>query len=176
MFLFPCSLAKPARSPSLLARQACPLAKLARQTGLRGRRVLTQYSSIPTFHYSLAQTGFFFQRHCPTSVAPGRANCERSELSSTVCERLKKLPLGHYLDLQTYKRNRSIIVAKINEEDLLVIENGYFKERFRIKPEKLKKSLKTLVGKEFPRSRKIRLYVMGKFVEGEALNTKRKIL
>jgi len=63
---------------------------------------LTQYSSIPTFHYSLAQTlaqtgffslwhgpasvapgraGFFFRRHCPTSVAPGRANCERSELS-----------------------------------------------------------------------------------------------
>ncbi len=101
---------------------------------------------------------------------------DKTKIIDTVCERLKKLPLGHYLDLQTYKRNRSIIVAKINEEDLLVIENGYFKERFRIKPEKLKKSLKTLVGKEFPRSRKIRLYVMGKFVEGEALNTKRKIL
>jgi hypothetical protein len=38
--------------------------------------------NIPGFHYSLAQTGFFFPRHCPTSVAPGQANCERSELSS----------------------------------------------------------------------------------------------
>ena len=101
---------------------------------------------------------------------------DKTKIIDTVCERLKKLPLGHYLDLKTYKRNRSIIIAKINEEDLLVIENGYFKERFRIKPEKLKRLLKTLVGKEFPRSRKIRLYVMGKFVEGEALNTKRKIL
>ncbi len=101
---------------------------------------------------------------------------DKTKIIDTVCERLKKLPLGHYLDLQTYKRNRSIIVAKINEEDLLVIENGYFKERFRIKPEKLKKSLKTLVGKEFPRSRKIRLYIMGRFTEEEAGNTKRKIL
>jgi len=101
---------------------------------------------------------------------------DKTKIIDTVCERLKNLPLGHYLDLKTYKRNRSIIIAKIDEEDLLVIENGYFKERFRIKPEKLKKLLKTLVGKEFPRSRKIRLYVMDKFVEEEALNTKRKIL
>ena len=45
---------------------------------------------------------------------------------SAVCERLKKLPVGHYIDLKTYKRNRSLIIAKMNEEDLLVIENGYF--------------------------------------------------
>ena len=101
---------------------------------------------------------------------------DKTKIIDTVCERLKKLPLGHYLDLKTYKRDRSIIIAKIDEEDLLIIENGYFKERFRIKPEKLKKLLKTLVGKEFPRSHKIRLYVMGRFTEEEAGNTKRKIL
>ena len=84
---------------------------------------------------------------------------DKTKIIDTVCERLKKLPLGHYLDLKTYKRNRSIIIAKINEEDLLVIENGYFKERFRIKPEKLKRLLSTLVKREFPRSHKIRLYI-----------------
>jgi len=58
----------------------------------------------------------------------------------------------------------------------LVIEDGYFKDRFLIKSDKLKKLLKTLLKKEFPRSKKIRLYVMGKFVDEEALNTIRKII
>ncbi len=101
---------------------------------------------------------------------------DKSKIIETVHERLKNLPTGYYLDLRTYKRNRSIIIAKMGEDDLLVIENGHFRERFRLKPEKLKKLLKTLLRKEFPRSRKIRLYVMDRFTEEEALVTKRKIL
>lgn len=101
---------------------------------------------------------------------------DKTKIIDTVCERLQKLPVGHYLDLRTYKRNRSVVIAKMNENELLVIENGYFKERFQVKPEKLKRLLKTLLKKEFPRSRKIRLYVMDEFVEEEALDTKRKIL
>jgi len=101
---------------------------------------------------------------------------DKTKIIDTVCERLQKIPVGHYLDLRTYKRNRSVVIAKINEDELLVIENGYFKERFQIKPEKLKRLLKTLLKKEFPRSRKIRLYVMDEFVEEKALDTKRKIL
>ena len=101
---------------------------------------------------------------------------DKAKIIETVHEKLKNLPTGHYLDLRTYKRNRSIIIAKISEDDLLVIENGHFKERFRLRPEKLKKLLKTLVRKEFPRSRKIRLYVMDRFTEEEALVIKRKIL
>ena|GEM_PF-328113 len=101
---------------------------------------------------------------------------DKSKIIETVHERLKNLPTGHYLDLRTYKRNRSVIIAKMGEDDLLIIENGYFRERFRLKPEKLKKTLKTILEKEFPRSRKIRLYVMGRFTEEEALRTKRKVL
>lgn len=101
---------------------------------------------------------------------------DKSKIIETVCERLRKLPVGHYLDLRSYKRNRSVIIAKMGEDDLLIIENGYFKERFRLQLGKLKKSLKTLVRKEFPTSRKIRLYEMGRFSEKEALDTKRKIL
>lgn len=101
---------------------------------------------------------------------------DKSKIIETVHERLKNLPTGHYLDLRTYKRNRSVIIAKMGEDDLLIIENGYFRERFRLKPEKLKKTLKTILNKEFPRSRKIRLYVMGRFTEEEALRTKRKVL
>ena len=101
---------------------------------------------------------------------------DKTKIIETVCRKLEKLPRGHYLELQTYKRNRSLIVAKMDEEDLLVLENGYFKERFRVSRQKLKKLLKILLKKEFPRSQKIRLYVMDKFLEEEALKTKRKIL
>ena len=101
---------------------------------------------------------------------------DKSKIIETVLERLRNLPTGHYLDLQTYKRNRSVIIAKMAENDLLIIENGYFRERFRLKPNNLKKALKTILRKEFPRSRKIRLYVMGRFSEKEALRTKRKVL
>jgi len=101
---------------------------------------------------------------------------DKTKIIDTVCKKLAKLPLGHYLDLKTYKRNRTVIIAKIDKNRLLVIEDGYFKDRFLIKPEKLKKLLKTLLKKEFPRSQKIRLYAMGKFVEEEALSVGRKML
>ncbi|MEJ2236446.1 MAG: hypothetical protein P8X67_21290 [Syntrophobacterales bacterium] len=101
---------------------------------------------------------------------------DKSKIIETVHEKLRNLPTGHYLDLRTYKRNRSVIIAKMGEDDLLIIEDGYFTERFRLKPEKLSKALKTILRKEFPRSRKIRLYVMGRFSEEETLRTKRKVL
>lgn len=101
---------------------------------------------------------------------------DKTKIIETVCKKLEKLPDGHYLDMKTYKRNRTVIIAKIDNNRLLVIENGYFKDRFLIKPEKLKQLLKTLLKKEFPRSKKIRLYVMGKLEEEEALNSGRKTL
>ena len=101
---------------------------------------------------------------------------DKTKIIDIVCERLKKLPLGHYIDLKTYKRNRTVIIVKVDEKKLLVIEDGYFKDRFLIKSDKLRKLLKILLKKEFPRSKKIRLYVMGKFVDEEALNTIRKII
>ena len=101
---------------------------------------------------------------------------DKTKIIDVVCERIGKLPVGHYLDMKTYKRNRTVIIAKKKEKELLVIEDGYFKGRFLIKPEKLRKLLKTLLKKEFPRSKKIRLYTMGKFMEKEALITHRKII
>ena len=101
---------------------------------------------------------------------------DKTKIIDTVQERLKKLPVGNYLDLRTYKRNRSVIIVKMDRDNLLVIENGYFKERFKIKAEKLKKLLKTLLKKEFPRSRKIRLYTMGPFSEDQLAQANRKIL
>jgi hypothetical protein len=101
---------------------------------------------------------------------------DKTKIIDAVTERLKNLPTGHYLDLRTYKRNRSILIVKMDEDDLLIIEDGFFKERFRINSDKLKKLLSALLKKEFPRSHKIRLYPMGRFIEKEMQNIKRKVL
>jgi hypothetical protein len=101
---------------------------------------------------------------------------DKTKIIDAVTERLKNLPTGHYLDLRTYKRNRSILIVKMDEDDLLIIEDGFSKERFRINSEKLRKLLSALLRKEFPRSHKIRLYPMGRFIEKEMQNIKRKVL
>jgi len=101
---------------------------------------------------------------------------DKTKILETVYERLKKLPSGHYLDLRTYKRNRSVFIVKNDDKEFLVIENGYSNERFTVEGDKLSKLLKTLICKEFPRSNKIRLYVMGEFQEEEALGVQRKII
>ena len=100
---------------------------------------------------------------------------DKTRAIDTIVERLKGLPIGHYLNLQTYKRNRWVIIVKNGEDELQVIENGFYKERFLVAPSKLKKLLKTLMKKEFPRSRKVRLHTMGPFSE-EALRQHGKVL
>ena len=100
---------------------------------------------------------------------------DKTKASEAVLERLEELPVGHYLELRTYKRNRSLYIVKKGEDDFLIIEDGYVKERFCVGHDKLKKSLATLLRKEFPRSHKVRLYVMGMFKE-EAKNTMRKTI
>lgn len=99
---------------------------------------------------------------------------DKDKIIDTVIERLSKLPVGYYMDLRTYKRNRSVIVVKKSDNELLVIEKGFYRERFEVNLEKLKKLLKTLLKKEFPRSSKVRLYVMGEYNENEAEGVKRK--
>ena len=82
-------------------------------------------------------------------------------------ERVTKTLVDYRLD----KRNRSLVIVKKSD-----IEDGYFHEQYHLKTDKLKKTLKMLLRKEFPRSQKVRLYIMGTFNEEEVKNTDRKIL
>ncbi|MCA1743144.1 MAG: hypothetical protein ABR542_01230 [Desulfonatronovibrio sp.] len=101
----------------------------------------------------------------------------KSNIIPAVLERLQSLPAGHYLDVRTYKRNRYIFFVKMNEDNFLIIENGFYQERFENVPfKKIKKLFKTLLKKEFPRSTKIRVYNMGEFDEQTADSVERKIL
>lgn len=79
-------------------------------------------------------------------------------------KKVKKLPLGHYLDIRTYKRNRSILVIKEKEGLFKVIERGFRQEEFQVSFEELKKLFKKLLKIEFPRSHKIRIYNKGKYL------------
>jgi len=70
---------------------------------------------------------------------------------------LKKIKPPGGIELLSYKRNRGIAIIK-KEENLLVIrEHGYLEQEFELPPDKLAKELKTMLKREFPRSRKVRL-------------------
>ena len=79
----------------------------------------------------------------------------------TVMRKLKSLPQGHAIDLRTYKRNRSVVIARTGEDGFDVVEKGYLEERYAVDRAGMKKLLKTLLKREFPRSTKIRLYNLG---------------
>lgn len=86
---------------------------------------------------------------------------DKATAMETMMRKLKKLPVGHCLDMRTYKRNRSVVIKKIDQDSLIVVQNGYEQARYEVNMSKMKKLLKGLLKKEFPRSTKIRLYALG---------------
>lgn len=88
-----------------------------------------------------------------------------ASLYSQLSQRLKRLEHGHYLDLRSYKRDRSVLFIRENDSRLRVIEKGFEQHDFQIEMGELKKVLKEMIKREFPRSQKLRLYEMGVFDE-----------
>ena len=105
-----------------------------------------------------------------------RTMLDVSALIPAVQAKLDKLPSGHALDLRTYKRNRSVIILKEDEDSFLFLENGFYRDRFSVPADKVKKTLKKLLKKEFPRSRKVRVYDLGPWDEGPEEPPKLKTL
>ncbi len=90
---------------------------------------------------------------------------EVTALIPAVLAKLDKLPTGHAIDLRTYKRNRSVIIRKEGEESFYFVENGFYQDQFTVSKDKVKKTLKKMLKKEFPRSRKVRVYDLGAWDE-----------
>lgn len=88
---------------------------------------------------------------------------DKSSLIPAVLARLKKMPIGHALDLRTYKRDRSVLIVKQANDAFRVVENGFAGEEFAVAAAGLARLLKTLLKREFPRSNKIRLYQLGEY-------------
>ncbi|MFP4657559.1 MAG: hypothetical protein ACLFMP_02600 [Desulfonatronovibrionaceae bacterium] len=88
---------------------------------------------------------------------------DKSALIPAVSKKLEKLPVGHCLDLRTYKRNRSVLIIKTGPDEFEFREDGFEKKNFTIQDQKIKSTLKKMLKREFPRSNKIRVYDLGEF-------------
>jgi hypothetical protein len=76
----------------------------------------------------------------------------------SLMQRLERLKPPEGIELLSYKRNRSIAVLLLPDNNFLVRERGYREAEQVIDKAGLQKHLKSLIKYEFPRSRKIRLY------------------
>ncbi|NDV25431.1 hypothetical protein [Desulfovibrio sp. JC010] len=90
---------------------------------------------------------------------------DKATALESVLRKLKKLPVGHCIDLRTYKRNRSLLILHVHEQEYIIYEDGYEKIEHQTALKGMKKLLKTLFKREFPRSNKIRMYELGEYNE-----------
>ena len=92
---------------------------------------------------------------------------------SKVLQQLGKLEAGQGVEILSYKRNRGVSVLIRPDDFFYIREHGYIDEEKTLPLAELAKELKTIVKREFPRSRKIRIYQL----DGpEDLNQPRKKL
>ena len=78
-------------------------------------------------------------------------------LSNDTLRALKKIEPPGGIELLSYKRNRGIAILKRGDGSILLKEYGYKDQELVIPAANLSKTLKTMVKREFPRSRKVRL-------------------
>lgn len=100
---------------------------------------------------------------------------DMATLIPTLLKRLRALPVGDYLDVCSYKRDRYLHLIKVDHDSFRIVETGFEQSDFVVDGAGLKKSLKVLVKREFPRSNKIRLYSMGQYEPGKAQTRRQRI-
>ena len=91
---------------------------------------------------------------------------EKRNLISNLLRRLQALPDGHCLDVRSYKRDRGFMLIRLDADTTRVVEDGFEKQRLDVAAGDLKKTLKEMVKREFPRSNKLRVYDLGEYEEG----------
>lgn len=63
----------------------------------------------------------------------------------TIVEKLCKLPEGHSIVLRSYKRNRSLLFFRDNNDEILIIEDGYEKKKYVLFIAEVHRMLKNLI-------------------------------
>ena len=74
-----------------------------------------------------------------------------------ILTRLKKLPVGQGLELLTFKRDRGVRILRAGEDQFSVTEFGFHAETVRADLKGMKRIIKTVLKREFPRSNKVRI-------------------
>ena len=83
-----------------------------------------------------------------------------SALKQTV-QMLKKMSPPAGLEVLSYKRNRAVVILRQASDRFLVEERGYYQHSQTLSFEELEKNLRIIFRREFPRSRKVRVYRLG---------------
>jgi len=83
---------------------------------------------------------------------------DKANAIPAIMTRLAKLDVGRGIDLRTYKRDRSVAIFRTGDDTFAVTVDGFQKGEFDMDADGMRKLLKTLLKKEFPRSNKIRVY------------------
>ncbi|WP_456385482.1 hypothetical protein [Desulfolithobacter sp.] len=86
---------------------------------------------------------------------------DKNAALATALTRCRKLDPGQAIELLTWKRDRSVRIICLEEGRLRIEERGFERQDFVVKSAKLKKLLRTLIKREFPRSHKIRMTIHG---------------
>lgn len=79
---------------------------------------------------------------------------DKGRILQETLARLSRLEEGEGLLLQPYKKDRSVYVIR-RKNMYQVLERGFARKEFAVETRKIKKLLKTLCKKEFPRSNKV---------------------
>lgn len=74
-----------------------------------------------------------------------------------VLTRLKKLPVGQTLELLTFKRDRGLRITRTGKDLFTAREFGFRAETHEADLKEMKRVLKTVLKREFPRSNKVRV-------------------
>lgn len=85
---------------------------------------------------------------------------------------LKNCAIQGGLELMSYKRNRTVAIIKEEGGKFIVVENGYEKAEQGVVEDELLKKLKPIIKREFPRSRKIRIFKFSSSQELERIHQK----
>ena len=80
-----------------------------------------------------------------------------NSVQTRTLQTLAKMPPQQGVELLSYKRNRSIAVTVLSGDRYLVRENGYREQERTVSHDDLPRLLKSMIKREFPRSRKVRL-------------------
>jgi len=75
-------------------------------------------------------------------------------------QKLRKTEISSGIGLSSYKRNRKILIFKKSQKWYILKEQGYRDEEKILALESLEKALSDGIKREFPRSRKIRMYTL----------------
>ncbi len=85
---------------------------------------------------------------------------DKGRLLHETMSRLSKLQSGEAVLLQPYKKDRSVCVIVLANKTFKILEQGFGQNEFLVDAKKIRKFLKIVCKREFPRSNKVWLRIL----------------